>query len=35
MFVDNSLFSNTFENIKHAMAANIDVIYIILGYLNI
>ena len=35
MFVDDSLFSNTFENIKHEMAARIEALYIVLGYPNI
>ena len=32
MFVDDSLFSQTKENIKHAMAASIEALYTILGY---
>ena len=35
MFVDDALFSNTFENIKHAMEASIEALYIVLGYPNI
>ena len=35
MFVDDSLFSNTFENIKHAMAASIESLYIVLRYPNV
>jgi hypothetical protein len=32
MFVDDSLFSQTKENIKHAMTASIEALYTILGY---
>ena len=35
MFVDYSLFCNAFENIKHAMAASIEALYIVLGYPNV
>ena len=35
MFVDDSLFSNTIENIKHIMAASIEALYIVLGYSNV
>ena len=35
MFVDYSLLSNTFENIKHAIAESIEALYILLGYSNI
>ena len=35
MFVDDVLFSNTFENIKHVIAATIEALYIVLGYPNI
>ena len=35
MFVDDSLFSNTFENIKFLIAASIEALYIVLGYHNI
>ena len=35
MFVDDCLFSNTFKNIKHAMVASIEALYIVLGYPNI
>ena len=32
MFVDNNLFAQTKDIIKHAMAASIEALYIILGY---
>ena len=32
MFVDDNLFAQTKENIKHAMAASIEALYIILGF---
>ena len=32
MFVDNSLFAQTRNNIKHAMAASIEALHVILGY---
>ena len=32
MFVDDSLFAQTRDNIKHAMAASIEALHIILGY---
>ena len=32
MFVDDSLFAQTRESIKHAMAASIEALYIILGF---
>ena len=32
MFVDDSLFCQTVDNIKHAMAASIEALYIILGF---
>ena len=35
MFVDDSLFSQTREIIKHAMAASIEALYIILGFPDI
>ena len=34
MFVDDSLFAQTRDNIKHAMAASIEALHIILGYPN-
>ena len=34
-FVDYCLFSNNFKNIKHAMVASIEALYIVLGYPNI
>ena len=35
MVVDCALLSNTFENTKHAVAASIEVLCIVLGYSNI
>ena len=35
MFVDDSLFFNSFENIKHTMAASIESLYIVLRYPNV
>jgi hypothetical protein len=32
MFVDDSLFAQTRANIKHAMAASIETLHVILGY---
>jgi hypothetical protein len=32
MFVDDSLFAQTRENMGHAMAASIEALYIILGF---
>ena len=32
MFVDDSLFANTAGVIKHAMAASIEALYIVLGF---
>ena len=32
MFVDDSLFAQVSDNIKHAMAASIEALYIMLGY---
>ena len=34
MFVDDSLFAQTRDNIKHPMAASIEALHIILGYPN-
>ena len=34
MFVDDSLFFQTKDNIRHTMAASIEALYIILGYPN-
>ena len=35
MFVDDSLFVQTRDNMKHAMAASIEALYIILGFPDI
>ena len=35
MLVDDSLFSNAFDNIKHATVASIEALYIVLRYPNI
>ena len=32
MFIDDSLFMQTASNIKHAMSASIEALYIVLGY---
>ena len=34
MFVDDSLFAQTRDNIKHTMAASIEALLLILGYPN-
>ena len=34
IFVDDSLFAQTRGQMKHAMAAGIELLYIILGYLD-